>query len=91
MHASVYNGGRQRGNHKRKGETMEKKDAQKRDNFLTAFATWLLEECHAQNQQEANRKSWDFVTPAWDGNNNLDDWTAAYNESLKQELIDSKS
>jgi hypothetical protein len=59
-------------------------DAKKRDEFLTVFAGWLLEAGHATDQKHADRLAWDFVVGAWDGDDDLESWLAAYEEAIAE-------
>ncbi len=49
-----------------------------RDKVLARFADWLLSTNRANTTEHADRLAWDFVSPAWDGNDEIENWQAAY-------------
>jgi len=58
-------------------------DTADRDEFVTLFATWLLDSGYAAVTTDAERMAWDFVCGAWNGNADLAEWAAAYDDANK--------
>ncbi len=61
-------------------------DTDKRDKFLAVFAAWLIDAGHATSSEQADRLAWDFVVSAWDGDDDLESWQAAYQKAANDQV-----